>query len=106
MKKITNQATIRNLKPQMIVAWDILDDILSNYGGDAIVTTGDNGKHSSGSLHYVGFALDFRSHNLKESSKREIKKEFDAAVGAKEGVRSEYDFVIESTHFHIEYQPK
>ena len=101
MKRIkNNKIDLSGLSNQMIIAWDVLETILSAYGVDAICTCGREGEHSYTSLHYVGKALDFRSYELNKEEQEEVRIAFTIALSI------DFDFVVEENHFHIEYQPK
>ena len=71
-----------------------------------VVTSGNDGKHMTGSLHYTNAALDFRTGHAWEpplmtaDEAEEVREELAALLGAG------YDVVLEKDHLHIEYQPK
>ena len=65
---------------------------------DLVITSGVDGHHSSGSLHYVGLAVDIRTRELNDAYKM-----FEQI---KEILPDAYDVVYHKTHIHIEYQPK
>lgn len=77
-----------------------------------VITSGSEGKkgdgvHKNSSLHYPenspsgkGRAIDVRDF---DESAGDIQKSHDALEHV---LGSDYDVVIESTHIHIEYQPK
>lgn len=67
-------------------------------GSEAVVTSTFEGTHSVGSLHYAHKAIDFRLPPPKNRA---------AVVSAlKAQLGSGYDVVLESTHIHVEYDPK
>lgn len=100
MKRIKKGVNISNLKPQMLIAWDVIDILMARVYKDAMITSGCDSKHGRGSLHYIGHALDFRDYDLTRDQKETMKREFNDALG------DDFDFVIEADHIHIEYQPK
>ena len=63
------------------------------------VTSVTDGKHSNGSLHYVGQAADIRVADMPF----DVMKYVDSL---KLALKENYDVVLEKTHIHIEYQPK
>lgn len=65
-----------------------------------VVTSGREGRHGAQSLHYVDRALDFRTRNLKNSTKRKVSMGMQIALG------EDYDVVLESDHLHVEYDPE
>jgi hypothetical protein len=100
--KIKPNVDIGGLRPEMVLACLILQPIFMRHGATLIITSGDDGEHGFGSLHFVGLALDFRSRDLDDEDRRDILVEGRAALGA------QYDFIHEENppHFHCEFQPK
>lgn len=69
-------------------------DLYSSKSLDFFITSLRDGNHSPHSLHYTGNAVDFRNH--VKISKREMQ----------EVLGRDFDVVVESTHVHVEYDPK
>jgi hypothetical protein len=87
-------------RPEILSA---LAEIVRQYetvGKVCTVTAGTDGVHMPGSLHYKGFALDIRSRDLNAQVSLPLQRAISKALGAR------YDFVVESDHFHVEYDPK
>lgn len=96
---------LEGLQPQMLIALQVVEESFGKYTLDTIVTSGSDGQHMLGSLHYLGRALDFRTHH---------------AAGIMGGLFQMinntlhplgFDCVWESVgkpeeHLHVEYQPK
>lgn len=61
------------------------------------ITSGTDGTHSTGSLHYSGAAVDLRI--------KDIRKVASKAARLRNRVGRDFDVVLESTHIHIEFQP-
>lgn len=72
----------------------------ANIGRGAIITSGTDGQHMKGSLHYVGRAADLRSNDLATSQKSRLVEALRARLGR------DFDVVPEPTHIHVEYDPK
>lgn len=76
-----------------------------------IITSGNDGKeHKSGSLHYKNRAIDI---SFREAVSNKPFTSFNAVIEGwkKEIVRlggkvKDFDIILESNHFHIEYDPK
>lgn len=85
----------------MAVVVVAVNEIMTEYETDCVITSGIEGEHSRGSLHYVGLAIDFRGNSVVPAVRQAIIKELRDALG------DDFD-VIESNHgaIHIEYQPK
>ena len=70
------------------------------------ITSICDGNHMAGSKHYEGKAFDFRTwidnagNQLPQLDKQHLKKALQDELG------DDYDVVIESTHIHVEYDPK
>ena len=86
-----------SIRSKLGVIEKVLDPVTP--GGETVLTSTWEGKHSSGSLHYAHKAVDFR----RPSSLIE-------AVGAtgnlKRALGQGYDVVLEDTHIHVELDPK
>ena len=85
---------------QMFVAAIKVEYILEKYGQECVITSGTDGQHSPLSLHYRGWALDFRTTSLPKLHYGIVTAEIRAALGP------DYDAVFESDHLHVEYDPK
>jgi hypothetical protein len=91
---------LSNLQPQMVVALLVVEGVFGHFGYEAIITSGRDGKHRAGSLHYLGRALDFRTRHVISHHKTQIVDSLAARLGP------DYDVVLEETHLHVEYDPK
>ena len=89
---------VRGLQPVM---WNMIYDIEPFYREQdlvLIITSGLDGIHGTGSLHYVGLAIDIRTKTLSEPR--------DMYERIKSVLAPAFDVVWHDTHIHIEYQPK
>ena len=68
------------------------------------ITCATDGKHGTGSRHFFGNAVDIRTRDLPGGSKGESAK--DARNELQAALSGEFDVVYESTHIHIEWDPK
>ena len=105
MMEIKPGVSVRGLQPEMLLALMIADEKLKDRGFVRVLTSGTEGEHGPGSLHYVGLAGDLRTGTggILRPDARKLTNEIRKALG---GDNSEYDVVCESNHIHIEYQPK
>ena len=92
--------SIKGLEVQAAIAFLVACSIYRKYGYTCRLTSGTEGKHSPGSLHYVGLAIDLGILTIPKQMTETIYREITNSLGA------EYDVVLESDHIHIEYQPK
>ena len=88
------------IKPEMILAVIAAKSVYDSYNYDLVITSICDGIHSKTSLHYVGYAIDLRTRHMKPEDVREVVKDIKAAL------TTDYDVIQETTHIHIEYQPK
>lgn len=88
------------LQPQMIPALLIVMHHFSKLGVETWITSGNDGEHKVGSLHYKGLALDFRTRDVTPSLLAGL------VNGIRENLSPLYDVVLEETHLHVEYDPK
>lgn len=73
------------------------DALWKEHNQELVVTEGTSGVHSSGSLHYYGYALDLRTRYFDAAEKPGI------AGALKERLGKDYDVIIHKTHIHVEY---
>lgn len=85
-----------HVRPILIIA----ERIWKSYGQELVITSGLDGAHSAGSLHYYGLAVDLRTHYFTAPEVEAIAKELQTALG------SNFDVFVHSTHIHAEYDPK
>ncbi len=84
-----------------------LDKLVKEYtGNELIITSGCEltAKHMQGSKHYTGNAIDIRTWELYAMGKDKL-TEFSRKL-RKLFPKGKYDIVPESTHIHIEFDPK
>jgi hypothetical protein len=76
----------------------IADSVFSKHGIDMVVTSVCDGKHGSGSKHYLGMGCDLRIWG--------IEGKLDLLVSdLKQAMNNNFDVVKESDHIHLEYDP-
>ncbi len=96
--KIKDGVIMTGLQVQMRQALMIADGIYTSYGKELVVTSAIEGEHSAGSLHFYGYALDFRTYYFTDKEKLEV-------YGLLcDKLAHFYDVLLEKDHFHIEYK--
>jgi hypothetical protein len=105
--RLKHGVSLENVSWRMFWVAIVMDNIFRRYDAETVITSAGDGTHSRMSKHYAennpsGMieALDFRLFNLHPSDVAPIAAEARAALGRN------YDVVIESDHYHIEYDPK
>ncbi len=76
-----------------------VDDVLHEYNLHAIITSGNEGRHSMESKHQYNGAIDFRIWNWPAEYKELVEK-------IREKLGKDFDVVMEPDHLHVEYDPK
>lgn len=99
------------LQPPMLMAQAEAREVYREHGYIFVITSGLEGKHGVGSLHFVGLALDYRVRSTEEywpggiwniplPERRVMARELRDRLGA------QYDVVLKPDHLHSEFQPK
>lgn len=91
------------LRPELVVALIVADEIWRRHGADLVVTAVIDGVHKRASEHYSGCAADLRVHGVENLA--EAVDELQDALGG------DFDVILESAntpnaHVHLEFQPK
>jgi hypothetical protein len=93
--------SINGIKPELVLGIDIAHGYFNSMGiNEMVLTSIVDGKHSHGSLHYIGYAADIRIWAIESKGLAEFTE------GLAEELGSEFDVVLEKDHIHIEFQPK
>ncbi len=93
-------ADITGIRPEIVLAIVLAQPIFAAHGVPLVITSVMEGKHSRGSLHYVGLAVDLRVNDLPPSEWEIVTDQVKAALGP------QFDVVLEKDHLHVEFQPK
>ena len=93
---------IQGIRTELLFAIMVADEIYKNHGKELVITSGSefSTRHSTTSLHYSGSAVDLRTNYFRSGEVDIVRAEI------KERLGRDFDVVIESTHIHLEYQPK
>ena len=94
---------VGGIKPELLLAIMVLDDIFASAGQPFIITALTDGQHMPESKHYTGHAVDIRT--------RDVNNPAGLAAKAKERLGMDYDVLFEGAgtenqHLHIEFDPK
>ena len=99
MKTKDDSVNIWGLQPCMQPVLKHADAIWTGAGQELIITSGRDGIHSAGSLHYYGLAVDLRTRYFDEGTKAEVARALKDLLGP-----MGYDVIVHSTHIHVEAQ--
>lgn len=95
---IKEGVAIAGVRPEIIIALQIVEPILESYGQELVITSCMEGKHKRGSAHYTGRAVDLRIWNITDA---------EACVRVcKNKLGDNYDIILEGNHIHLEFDPK
>jgi hypothetical protein len=92
---------MQGLNIKMRIALMYAEEIWKSYDRPegVTVTSAVDGLHSAGSLHYYGYALDFRIHYFTPEEALAVSRELSECLG------NDFDVILESDHIHVEYDP-
>jgi len=96
-------ASVKGLKSEALIAWDIADQVYDANGiAECTLTCGtDSHEDKPNSLHNSGLAIDLRISNIPgDHILKPIVKELTERLG------DDYDVVLEPNHIHVEFDPK
>ena len=99
---------IEKLRPEMAQTIGVVSSVASDLNlPRPVITSGNDSKHMTGSLHYKNSALDFRGNNITLEQGRSYRDHIQARLG------KDYQVFFETflnnpsnNHIHIEYQPR
>lgn len=86
--------------PAMIHLMQTVDQVYRDHGYGCVLTSGTDGAHKQGSLHYADRALDYRTRHVTAVDRQRLADEIARRLGAM------YDVVLESDHLHVEWDPR
>lgn len=92
--------SLQGIQPEMVAAFPIIDATYMRLGYEAILTSGTEGEHGTGSLHPKGLATDWRTRHMRQDLKPQLVK------WLKQNLGREYDVILEKDHLHVEFDPK
>jgi len=96
--KIKRGATIAGLDIRMRPVLVEADKLWRKLGKELVITSGLDGTHSAGSLHYYRLAVDLRTRYFKQAGES-VAKELQEQLG------SDDDVIFHRNHIHVEYDP-
>lgn len=101
MPNLKEGVVLWEMHPKVVEAIEKADRIFVRLAGrPATITSARDGLHSDSSHHYAGRAIDLRSRDLDEATANRILRELRTDIGP------DFDILLESNHYHVEYDPK
>lgn len=99
MIRLKHGVDLRGIQPEMLFALQVVHTVYEENNVVLVVTSALDGKHKPDSLHYSGYALDFRTRHMPLEVRTLIAVHIAVALG------KQYDVVLEDTHLHVEFDP-
>lgn len=91
---------VAGLRPEILLALIAAERVFDEAHVDLVVTACVDGKHTAGSLHYVGQAVDVRTRDVTAADQSKLLARLRECLGP------DYDVALEIDHLHVEFQPK
>jgi len=98
--QIKEGASLQGLNIKMKSALVEADRVWKEYGQDLVVTSGTDGEHSAGSLHYYGYALDLRTKYFPPGVVHDVAMDLTESLGR---ISARFQVFVHTTHIHVEY---
>jgi hypothetical protein len=98
--KLKHSVKLTDLKPQTVLAMQVAAEVYREAGAEFVITSVNDSKHMTNSLHYSGYAFDCRIWTLEEDMRQPVANDIGAALG------EDFDVVLESDHLHLEWHPQ
>jgi hypothetical protein len=99
--KIKENVIMAGLQLPMRLAMMKANEIWEDLGQELVITSALDGEHVSGSLHYFGYALDFRTRYF-DKKKRLLA--YRLLADALKIYGNDYRVILHDTHIHVEYR--
>jgi hypothetical protein len=99
--KLKENVNMAGLKLQMRKALMAANQVWSENGQELVVTSALDGEHSPSSLHYYGYALDFRTRYFDDKTLPKVIHEYSEALRYLDVA---YRMVVHDTHIHVEWR--
>ena len=91
---------VAHLNTGILLGLIVADQVLSAYGYETVITSGNDARHSKTSLHYANNAVDLRTMHIRKEQLEEIRNEIASRLN------QDWDVVLEIDHIHLECQPR
>ena len=91
---------LTGVHPALVLALLSAAFIYAKHGKQLWITSVNDSKHSTTSLHFNGCAADLRTRFFTDDELDQVSKELADAMG------EDFDIITEPDHIHIEYQPR
>ena len=100
MRLKDSSVQMQGVRSEIIFALNVADKVYDTYGKEMVITSANDGNHSTTSLHYAGCAVDLRTNYFENDVAKEVTTEI------KNRLNIDYDVIFEGNHIHLEFQPR
>ena len=100
IKRGAGAASVRGLRPEMAIAWTLIVMVMERRGCVARLSSGTDGRHTRGSSHYRGHAIDVSKRDI------DVQKHDEILIAMRRALGDDYDVIDEATHWHVQFKPK
>ena len=112
LQAVKSTANIGGLLPPIRHALRPISEAYETAGAEPVITSGNDSKHKTGSLHYSDLAIDIRGNHVSDGTLRNIAKNIRKKLGPDYDVIAEFPKdedghrLPQMDHIHVEFQPK
>jgi hypothetical protein len=100
MIRFLASVSFKDLQPQAALAIVMSDQVYQEHGiPETWITSANDKRHKTGSLHYSGHAFDLRVHNIPREKHHQVHQ------ALKKRLSPGFDVLYEIDHIHVEYDP-
>lgn len=92
-------ARVYGMQTPILLAIMMAAPIFEKYGVDLVITSGMEGRHGLRSMHYLGYAVDFRNRDIKVTERGQI------IVALQDALGPDYQVINEKDHIHVQFRP-
>lgn len=100
---------LAGMRPEMVIGLMVCDTVYHEWGREMVLTSGTDGIHKSGSLHYQGRGSDLRlPSRCREANidSQLVINDKDVVSALMDALGPDFDVVLEVDHVHCEWDPK
>lgn len=96
---VKKDASLKGIDEVMVLILPKIEKLYEAIGKELVITSGTDGIHSIGSLHYKGLAIDIRVPYLTLNANRPFVDMIRLVLNIN------FEVILEKDHIHIEYNP-
>ena len=90
---------LTGIRPELLFGLTVANDVYASLGVELVITSANDARHSTTSLHYAGCAVELGTRNIPGDPAT-------VAADLKSRLNVDYDVIFEGDHIHLEWQPR